>query len=108
LVLHSLRRLAKVTALVLLAWTAIDLADPQCCLNERLGHGVTRISATTPADNASTNQTAVDDCFCCARCLDTGTRVPRLDVARVAADFDEPIQQPMTRPSTLDHPPQNA
>jgi hypothetical protein len=106
-VFHSLRRVAKAVVLVLLAWTALDLAYPQCCLSERLGRDAAHMSATDPG-SALPDQGDLDDCFCCARCLDTGARIPRFDIATAAPDFDEPVHHPVTRPSTLDHPPQNA
>lgn len=101
-----MRRVAQLTAIILLAWTAFDLADPQCCLSGWIGDGRTAMRAPAPAQTASQGQE--DDCFCCARCLDTGMRVPRFDVAISAATFDEPAERLIARSSALDHPPQNA
>jgi hypothetical protein len=107
-VIRAVRRAAPFIALILLAWTAIDLVDPQCCLSDRAANGTMAISASTSPDGDSPDQGQIDDCFCCARCLDTGRRVPRFDVAMSHETFDEPAQRLIRRSSSLDHPPQNA
>ena len=106
-VLRALQPALPVIALVLLAWTAIDLAYPQCCFRESApmaSPAMAAASETTPAQSDAT----VDDCFCCATCVDTGVRAPSFDAEAQPADFDEPLMQLWARPSSLDHPPQNA
>jgi hypothetical protein len=95
-------RVVPLVALVLLTWTAADLAYPQCCLAEQ--------AFTTAGTDSQTQDERpdVDDCFCCARCIDTGTRVPQLRTALDWIEFVEPTRQLTTRSATLDHPPQNA
>jgi hypothetical protein len=104
-VICLLRRVAPVVALVLLAWTAFDLANPQCCLQEQ---SPTSGSSTLAAlSTTHTPQPDVDDCFCCARCIDTGTRIPHLRAGAAWVDFADPVRNLTTRSSSLDHPPQN-
>ena len=107
-VLRAARTVARITAVVLLSWTALDLAYPQCCLDDRLSQGTSTLSFAAPGDESPTSQGDIEDCFCCARCLDTAARFSQLDVVRVPGDFTEPYSRVTTRSSTLDHPPQNA
>lgn len=106
-VLRSWRSLARVTAVVLLAWTAVDLGFPECCVSEQLELGATAptISAHDRADAARID---VDDCFCCALCIDTGWRIPTLSVDTARPSYRDPIRHLATRVVALDHPPQNA
>jgi hypothetical protein len=104
-VFRLLRRIVPTVAVILLAWTAVDLVDPQCCLRE-----MSASSSTTAAAGGAvhTAQPDFDDCFCCARCIDTGTRVPEMRTPVSWVEFAEPIRHVSTRPTVLDHPPQNA
>jgi hypothetical protein len=104
-VLRSFRLLVQITAIVLLAWTAVDLSFPECCLSEPVASGS---SAALDAHYGAPSPALpdIDDCFCCARCLDNGARMPRIDVDAVPAEFAEPLEPLATHASTLDHPPQ--
>ena len=93
-----------IVAVVLLAWTAIDLADPQCCFRERLGAHSLSISATTDSNAANGD---VDDCFCCAVCVDTGYRIPSMIQVLAVHRFPELPGDVLTRPASHYHPPQN-
>jgi len=100
------RRLARLTAAVLLTWTVADLSYLQCCLGDEICDGG---GATIAAASAVTTAHAdTDDCFCCARCLDTGVRLDGFRHAPEWTYFQEPIAHLATRPVVLDHPPQNA
>jgi hypothetical protein len=104
-VLRSFRLLVQITAIVLLAWTAVDLAFPECCLSEPLAAD-SAATLDTHYGSPSPDRPDVDDCFCCARCLDNGTRIPRIGVDAVRAEFAEPLEPLATHARTLDHPPQ--
>ena len=100
------RRLARVIAAVLLTWTVADLSYLQCCLGDEIcGRVGTEVAA---ASAVSATHADTDECFCCARCLDTGVRLDRLRDAPGWTFFQEPIAHLATRPVVLDHPPQNA
>jgi hypothetical protein len=90
--------------MVLLAWTAFDLANPECCLQDQAGAAAWASGAIGTTQDP---QPAVDDCFCCARCVDTGTRIPELRTFAAWIDFAEPVRSLTTRPSSLYHPPRN-
>jgi hypothetical protein len=103
-VIRLLHRVAPIVAIVLLAWTAYDLANPQCCLqDQKVGPSASSLAAV---GSPQSSQPAVDDCFCCARCIDTGTRIPEIRTAPAWVDFAEPVLRLTTRSSSLDHPPQ--
>ena len=105
--LRSWRSVARITALVLLTWTAVDLGFPACCLDDKLTAGATSPSLSThDADQSS--RADVDDCFCCALCIDTGWRIPALRIEAARTSFRDPIRHLATRVVVLDHPPQNA
>lgn len=101
------RRLARVIAVVLLTWTVADLSYLQCCLGDEICSGasasVAAATATVGVAHADT-----DDCFCCARCVDTGLRLIGFRHTPEWTDFQEPVAHLATRPAVLDHPPQNA
>lgn len=99
------RSLVRLAALVLLVWTGADLAIPGCCLSDAAASGVQSVSDGGALDAPSYS---VDDCFCCARCLDTGCRVPDLGGVSHWTDFDEPVRRLAGRTTRLDHPPQDA
>jgi hypothetical protein len=106
-VLQSWRSVARITALVLLTWTAVDLGFPECCLDEKLSVGSTTPTLTThEGDQAS--GAGVEDCFCCALCIDTGWRIPALRIETARTSFRDPIRHLASRVVVLDHPPQNA
>lgn len=101
-----MHRLARVVALVLLTWTVADLSYFQCCLgDETRSHAGTEIAAASAVGTAHSD---TDDCFCCARCLDTGFRLEGFRHAPEWTDFQEPVAHLATRPAALDHPPQIA
>ena len=100
------RRLARVIAAVLLTWTVADLSYLQCCVGDEICGGVgAEIAAATAV---ATEHADTDECFCCARCLDTGVRLGGLRQAAEWTDFEEPVDHLATRPVALDHPPQIA
>jgi hypothetical protein len=102
-VLRLVRRLTAAVALLLLVWTVADLAFVQCCLHEQ------RMFADegTAAGSAQSPQ-AGDDCFCCARCIDTAVRVQPLEHSAVWTDFADPVRHLAARSAVIDHPPQHA
>ena len=84
-VIRVLRRVAPIVAIVLLACTAYDLANPQCCLqDQKVGPSASSLAAV---GSPQSSQPAVDDCFCCARCIDTGTRIPEIRTPAAWVDF---------------------
>jgi len=104
-VFHRVRRFVPAIAIVLLGWTAVDLANPECCLREQL---TVHSASMNAAGVGQRPQPDFDDCFCCARCIDTGVRAPELRSEPAWIDFAEPAQSLAARPAALDHPPQNA
>jgi hypothetical protein len=106
-VLSSLRNIVRVTAVLLLAWTAFDLGYPQCCMREALPTAAAT-SLAAYDQSAPPAQPDVDDCFCCARCLDTGWRIPVMQPTSIWLEQSEHVSHLTTRAATLDHPPQNA
>jgi hypothetical protein len=106
-VLRRWRLLARIMAIVLLTWTAVDLAFPECCLSEKLLAGSASGTLSTP-EEAGTPSPDVDDCFCCAMCIDTGVRAPGLRIEPARTLFVEPVRHLATRVTVLDHPPQLA
>lgn len=95
------------TAVVLLAWTAVDLGFPECCLSEQLALGATS-STLSAHEDGDTSRADVDDCFCCALCIDTGWRTPMLRIESARTSYRDPIRHLASRVVALDHPPQNA
>ncbi len=94
-------------ATVLLMWTAADLAFPQCCLSYAASASeIASVGANTTSSTGGITFD-VDDCFCCAVCVDTGVRIPSLAQPLAAVRFVEPIRHLASRSATLDHPPQN-
>ena len=103
-VLRAVGSAARLIAIVLLTWTAIDLACPQYCLDEQ----TTVSTSSAAASTSGASQGDVNDCFCCARCIDTGVRIPEMRVTAAWIDFAEPVRSLTSRSSSLDHPPQNS
>ena len=106
-VFSSLRHVVRIIAIVLLAWTAFDLANPQCCLREVIPVA-TSTSLSAAGHSVPPPAPDDDDCFCCARCIDTGMRIPSFDQPFAWIDFAERAVHLTTRAAALDHPPQNA
>ena len=74
------RRIVRIIAVVLLAWTALDLTAPSLCALEAdverpgSGHAAITAAASTPP-GAPVEEAHVDDCFCCSHCVEP-TAVP--------------------------------
>lgn len=107
--------MARLLAVVLLAWTTADLCGHGVCAHDREpvvpwssgapGTPVSVGGAGRVADTATTAD-GPDDCFCCCRCIDV--RVPfALPVACsfVSMVFIGHVSVPASISAPLDHPP---
>ena len=106
-----MRRLARVVALTLLAWTALDLANSNLCALDAASQPVSlrqtsdRLAASRADPGAPTF--GADDCFCCSHCVDIShalTRPARIQLAHPAPELRE--FAPSGSGHTLYHPPQ--
>jgi hypothetical protein len=110
------RGVARLFAIVLLAWTAADVCGHGICEHDREPiapaaptgsagpSSVNRLPVGAPAD--APLPTGPDDCFCCSRFVDV--QVPFLPslVYAVAWTVPDPIApMPVADPSRLYHPP---
>lgn len=116
--------IARLVAVILLAWTGVDLAVPSLCAADRPGSApVITHAPDTASSGASTRltvahstspqdapATATDgDCFCCAQIL-LPARVdsPLTGAVLVSALFVSPASRPRSSSRAFDHPPQLA
>jgi hypothetical protein len=100
--------LIRLVAIALLVWTATDLAYARCCLQGQTGDAQVAAGSGSSVAAVQTAHPDFDDCFCCARCVDTGIRAPRMTTVRGWIVFTDPVRSLAHRSAVLDHPPQNA
>jgi hypothetical protein len=109
------RLVARVFAVLLLAWTSADLCGPGFCLHDRepIAPWSSRAPGTPAAVNAAGPAQAdaatvdgPDDCFCCCHCIDVRVRF-QLPVGCSFASMVSPghSSAPVSISSLLDHPP---
>lgn len=107
-------RLVPAVALVLLAWTAVDLTNASLCALDQ--EGAARSACVVVMQQIGRGQqdggsvpTHVDDCFCCSHCVDAAA-LPALTITCFTADSMgfERVSPPRSIPRSLDHPPQLA
>ena len=107
---HNFRAVVRLTAILLLAWTALDLTATQLCaadnrpwaLNEPAPEDVAGPSSSTPVP-----QGHIDDCFCCSHCVNVALLVPlRATPLTTACDPSLDTRVPSGDGCPLFHPPQ--
>jgi hypothetical protein len=106
-------RLVHAVVIILLLWTAADLANSSLCALDNEGMGSFPIdAATTLTADSGENvppqvpQPHIDDCFCCSHCVDVQVVSPSL-VALPAILESRPLvlATPRIFGSPLYHPP---
>src|SRR5690348_16402644 len=94
--MSSFRRsgLARVFAMALLLWTAVDLANANACSLDNEGlPGTTQASQLISAGSSTTLPTDlahVDDCFCCSHCVNVQGIVVPNDAVRWSPSYEPP------------------
>ena len=102
----------RLTAILLLAWTAVDLTATQLCpadgqgrpfaINQRDSEALAPSGSTTPVPPPH-----VDDCFCCSHCVNVGVLIRiRAIAAATACDPVPDVRIPPDDGHPLYHPPQ--
>lgn len=111
---NRFRLVARLFAILLLAWTTADLCGHGVCTHDREpvvpwatpGDSPTAMNrpADAPQDVAALD--GPDDCFCCCHCIEVQVRF-RLPVAYsfLSMVFVARPSEPVSSPSLLDHPP---
>ncbi|MEQ1760090.1 MAG: hypothetical protein ABL986_17370 [Vicinamibacterales bacterium] len=70
----TFRRIARVTAWVILSWVAVDLGAPSVCAldQDELFASIASTRVQAAGQDTGTEGAAghVDDCFCCSHCVD--------------------------------------
>ena len=106
--------LARVTALVLLAWTAIDLTATQVCPAEGVVPAVAvgelmlaALPGTVPANPGQPSH--IDDCFCCSHCVNVSELQSITVIGAITAWQSAPAVRILIADGhPLYHPPQSA
>ena len=108
-----LTRLTRVVALVLLAWTAIDLTNSALCALEQEEFstpvGSDLALSMSPASGGAIPAAPrhVDDCFCCSHCVTVIDVTPaRWNMSVVGPEQVAPPAAPLFRTFPVYHPPQ--
>lgn len=102
----SFRRTARLFAVVLLLWTAIDLFDFGVCVQHHGRIGAFDAAAWRAPNDLGTAEEGAEDCFCCSHVVDV--RVPyHIALAYTVAWVlvEEPASRPALTPPALYHPP---
>ena len=111
----AFRRLARLAAVVLLAWTGVDLIATQLCAADSVVLATGSSGAVTIQPDASsesdptrgTPRAHVDDCFCCSHCVNVVLPEPVLDITRNARRaLASRVGVPLADGHPLYHPPQ--
>jgi hypothetical protein len=117
-IFHSnrFRFVARILAMLLLAWTSADLCGHGVCSHDREpiapwvstapGAGSTSVRAPGAPRPDTTTDDGPDDCFCCCHCIDV--RMPfelPVSTSFVALLGAGPVSLPFSAPAQLDHPP---
>jgi hypothetical protein len=102
----------RLAALVLLLWTAVDLADINACALDNLGIGRSGSAAgvIAPTDAmAATPAAHVDDCFCCSACVEPRPISAPLETPGIAVLYEHTSTSFVSLlGNSLFHPPQLA
>ncbi len=103
---RTFRRLARLFAVILLAWTAADLCDYQLCAHHREPLGAWSETRLRAAPTDSQAPADGDDCFCCSHFVDVRTPF-RIALGYEVAWFvgDQPVGEPHVAAIPLYHPP---
>ena len=107
MVFAAIRRIGRVFAIILLAWTTIDLIDHNVCAHPSIavqGAGATTVGQAAPP--SSPPATHVDHSFCCSHTVDVKTPF-RITLTFAAVGF-APLDDPallLNDPDDLYHPP---
>lgn len=102
----AFRRAARLFAVVLLAWTAVDLLDFGVCVQHHGRIGSFTATEWRAPNEADTPDEGCEDCFCCSHVVDVRTPYHialAYTVAWVIADHD--VSTPPLTPTPLYHPP---
>ena len=100
-------RLLQFAVVLLLSWTAVDLANACLCAVDSDGLAQNDAAMTDhAADPISPPTSQVDDCFCCSHSVDVGRLAVVLDSTAVAPlpDMSVPAA-PLSPPHIPFHPP---
>jgi hypothetical protein len=109
------RFVARILAILLLAWTSADLCGHGVCSHDR--EPITPWASSGPASPMSmrgpgtarpdaTTDDGPDDCFCCCHCIDVQMRFElSVSASFVSLPGAGPISLPFSAPAQLDHPP---
>jgi hypothetical protein len=110
------RSVARVFAILLLAWTTADLCGHGLCVHDREPivpwtssapggrTSAVRAPAGAPIDTATSN--GPDDCFCCCHCVDVNVPFQMPVICTfVSSVFTTHSSLPHLSPSPLYHPP---
>ena len=112
MVFQRARRIGRVFAVILLAWTAVDLFDYGACANHRDGFPVcapVSVCDAAPTDGgcpAGPMEGHAGDCFCCSPYVDV--RAPFAVALRYTIAWPlaaETVARPLLGASRLYHPP---
>lgn len=110
----TFRRLARVVAVMLLAWTAVDLTATRLCAADAVAMATASGSPEArpdggdgPASGRPARQSHIDDCFCCSHCVNVAVPEPLLAVtAAPPRDVASRVRIPFDDGHPLYHPPQ--
>jgi hypothetical protein len=103
------RRVSRVAAMLLLVWTAVDLAFAGLCAldREQADLGLPSMAVARADEATASGPAHVDDCFCCSRCVSLTVPAP-VHVANEVKPF-RPVataSRLLGFPPRLNHPPQ--
>lgn len=111
----TFRRFARLAAVILLAWTAVDLTATQLCPADGVATAAGAFESSWARSDSSDGrapgrrapQSHVDDCFCCSHCVNVALSEPLL-VATVNTPrhLASRIRIPVGAGHPLYHPPQ--
>jgi hypothetical protein len=107
------RDFARIVAIILLVWTALDLSAYQLCALDRMDEvgsfsDARRDATDTPREPSFPSSPHVDDCFCCSPCVDVGHVQPALVAAGLTPALTSMVdaRAPRSAGRSLFHPPQ--
>lgn len=105
------RVVSRVVTMLMLAWTAACIANPELCALDQEGLRFSSALSTDARETTSSwpseDEVHVDDCFCCSHHIEPGFvfRVPDMMRPLEQAVFT-PSGRPHAVPATLFRPPQ--
>ena len=104
----SFRKVAQVTAWLLLVLTAVDLRLPAFCALDQRRPPASDVSAArfdeshSPDNSTPPSPVHIDDCFCCSHCVNV-TAIPPLEILTTVR-LDLPLPADMV-PVAAGYPP---